>query len=117
MTRRQLLGTPFLLPALRAQVRYREYARCLPDYLTTLAADAYERRNARLAQLTTPAAIREYQSWARRTFLQLAGDSPQRTPLNLRNVGTLDRPAYRIQKLVYESRPGLVVTANLYVPK
>jgi cephalosporin-C deacetylase-like acetyl esterase len=117
MTRRQLLGTTFLLPALRAQVRYREYGRCLPDYLTAIAEDAYARRNARLAQLTTPSAIREYQAWARRTFLQLAGDMPERTPLNLRNAGTLDRPAYRVSKLVYESRPGLVVTANLYVPK
>jgi cephalosporin-C deacetylase-like acetyl esterase len=117
MTRRQLLGTSLLLPALRGEVRYREYARCLPDYLAALAADAYQRRIARLAKLTTPAAIKECQTWARRTFLQLAGDIPDRTPLNLRTAGTLDRPAYRIEKLVYESRPGLVVTANLYIPK
>ncbi len=117
MTRRQLLGTTLLLPALRAEVRYREYGRCLPDYLTALAEEACARRNARLAKLTTPPAIREYQAWARRTFLQLAGDLPERTPLNVRTVGSLDRPAYRIEKLVYESRPGLVVTANLYVPK
>jgi hypothetical protein len=28
-----------------ASIRYREYARCLPDYLAGLAKDAYERRN------------------------------------------------------------------------
>jgi cephalosporin-C deacetylase-like acetyl esterase len=117
MTRRQLLGTPLLLPALRAQIRYREYARCLPDYMTALAADAYKRRNDRLAKLTTPAAVRDYQSWARRTFLQLAGDLPERTPLNTRTVGSFERPHWRVEKLVYESRPGLFVTANLYIPK
>ncbi len=117
MTRRQLLATPFLVPALRAEIRYREYARCLPDYMTALAADAYKRRSDRLAKLTSPAAIKDYQSWARRTFLQLAGALPERTPLNVRTVGSLDRRAYRIENLVYESRPGLVVTANLYVPK
>lgn len=117
MTRRQLFGTTLLLPALRGEVRYREYGRCLPDYLAALAEDAYARRNARLAKLTASAAIRDYQAWARRTFLQLAGDLPERTPLNVRTVGSLDRPAYRVEKLVYESRPGLVVTANLYVPK
>ncbi len=117
MTRRQLLATPLLLPALRAEIRYREYARCLPDYLGALAADAYKRRNERLAKLTSPAAIKDYQAWARKTFIQLAGGLPERTPLNLRTVGTLDRPAYRVEKLVYESRPSLVVTANLYVPK
>ena len=32
-------------------IRYREYARCLPDYLADLAADAYARRNARIARI------------------------------------------------------------------
>jgi cephalosporin-C deacetylase-like acetyl esterase len=117
MTRRQLLGTPFLLPALQAQTRYREYARCVPDYFAALAADAYSRRNTRLARLTTPKAIRDYQAWARQTFIELAGGLPERTPLNLRTVGSFDRPAWRVEKLVYESRPGFFVTANLYIPK
>src|ERR1041384_6508099 len=119
MTRRKLLGTPFLLgaSALRAQIRYRDYARCGPDYLAALAADAYAKRNARIAALKTPAAIRDYQSWARRTFLKLVGELPERTPLNLRTTGSLDRPGYRLEKVVYESRPGLFVTANLYIPK
>jgi dienelactone hydrolase len=112
MTRRQALAL-LGVPALRGEIRYREYARCLPDYVTTLAADAYRRRNERIA--STP--VREYQAWARRTFLQLAGPLPERTPLHLRTTGTVDRPAYRIEKVVYESRPGLFVTANLYVPK
>jgi cephalosporin-C deacetylase-like acetyl esterase len=116
-----MLGSACALAAskLRAQpaIRYREYARCLPDYLADLAADAYARRNARIARLKTPAAIRDYQAWARRTFQQLAGAMPEKTPLNLRTVGALERGAYRVEKIVYESRPGLVVTANLYLPK
>jgi cephalosporin-C deacetylase-like acetyl esterase len=112
MTRRlalALLGAPLL----RGEIRYREYARCLPDYVTALAAEAYRRRNERIASMP----VREYQAWARRTFLQIAGPLPERTPLHLRTTGTVDRAAYRIEKLVYESRPGLFVTANLYVPK
>src|SRR3954469_23377730 len=64
MTRRQILATPLLLgaSALRAQTRYREYSRCGPDYLAALAADAYARRNARIAALKTPTAIRDYQA-------------------------------------------------------
>lgn len=42
---------------------------------------------------------------------------PKRTPLRARVTGTLDRPAYRIEKLVFESSPGLYVTANFYLPK
>lgn len=47
---------------------YRDYSKCLPDYLSTLARAAYEKRNAQLATLTIPAAIRERQRWVRQTF-------------------------------------------------
>jgi len=104
-------------PPAGGAIGYREYARCLPDYLAALAAGAYARRNARIASLNAPAAIRDYQAWARRTFQQLAGALPERTPLNLRTTGALERSGYRIEKVVYESRPGLFVTANLYLPK
>jgi cephalosporin-C deacetylase-like acetyl esterase len=41
---------------------------------------------------------------------------PERTPLKPQITGTLTRPDYRIEKLVFQSRPGLYVTANLYLP-
>jgi len=125
ITRRRLIGSACAFAASRmgAQTRttpaiaYREYARCLPDYLSALAADAYERRNARVASVTTASAVREYQGWARHTFGQLIGPLPAKTLLNLRTMGAVERNAYRIEKIVYESRPGLFITANLYLPK
>ncbi|MBI3858315.1 MAG: acetylxylan esterase [Planctomycetes bacterium] len=42
---------------------------------------------------------------------------PERTPLKAEITGTVDRPAYRIEKLVFQSRPGLYVTGNFYLPK
>jgi len=116
LTRRQLIAAA-LAPGLRAQIAYRDYARCLPDYLSALAADAYARRNQKLAALHTPADIRKYQGWARDTFKTLVGALPERSPLNTRTVGAFERDRYRVEKLVYESRPGLIVTANLYLPK
>ena len=121
-SRRKILGamlTGALAPRLYGQgeIRYREYARCLPEYLKALAAEAYGRRNARIAGLRSVAAIRQYQSWARATFLRVAGGLPERTPLNLRTTGAFDRDAYRVEKLVYESQPGIFVAANLYVPR
>jgi dienelactone hydrolase len=41
---------------------------------------------------------------------------PPRTPLNATVTGTIEREGYRIDKVRYESRPGLLVTAHLYVP-
>ncbi|MBN2328612.1 MAG: prolyl oligopeptidase family serine peptidase [Candidatus Omnitrophica bacterium] len=45
------------------------------------------------------------------------GEYPDKTPLNPRIVGTIERDAYRIEKLIFESRPGFLVTSNLYIPK
>src|SRR5262249_24403708 len=41
---------------------------------------------------------------------------PPKTPLNAKITGALERDGYRIEKLVYESRPNFPVTAHVYVP-
>ncbi len=109
-----------LSPKLRAAdlsgFYYREYSKCLPDYLSALARAAYEKRNAHLARLTSPAAIHDRQRWVRQTFWNLIGGEPERTPLNPRVTGQFERTGYRLEKVVYESRPRLFVSANLYVP-
>jgi cephalosporin-C deacetylase-like acetyl esterase len=88
----------------------------LPEYLARLARESYQRRNAAIAKLTTPAAIERRKQWVRETFWKLTGGEPQRTPLNPRTTGRFERSGYRVENVVYESRPGLPVTANLYVP-
>ena len=42
---------------------------------------------------------------------------PERTPLNARVVGVVDRGDFKIEKLIFESQPGFLVDALLYVPK
>ena len=95
---------------------YRDYSRCLPDYLRDLAERAYQSRNRAILKLTTPAAIRERQQWVTETFWKLVGGMPDRTPLNARTVGSFDRPKYRVEKVVYESQPNFHVSGTLYIP-
>lgn len=45
------------------------------------------------------------------------GPEPERTPLNARVTRVVERDDYRIENLIFESRPGFPVTANLYIPK
>ena len=40
----------------------------------------------------------------------------EKTPLNPRVLGTVERDGYRIEKVLFESRPGFYVASNLYVP-
>ena len=42
---------------------------------------------------------------------------PKRSPLRAAITGMLDRPKYRVEKLVFQSSPGLYVTGNFYIPK
>jgi dienelactone hydrolase len=121
MTRRDFFALPAAAfaqsgSAADSRVLYRNYSRCLPDLLRRLAAAAYETRNRRLAQLSTSAAIRDYQDWVTRTFWSLTGGLPERTPLNARTLGSLERSGYRLEKVVFESRPNFHVPANLYLP-
>lgn len=124
MTRRQLFtlaGASALTGPLQAMqsgpsVRYRDYSRCLPDYVSAQAEHSYRLRNAAIAKLATEAAIRERQRWVTRTFWMLNGGMPERTPLNARTVGSFEREGYRVEKVVYESQPNFFISANLYIP-
>ena len=41
---------------------------------------------------------------------------PEKTPLNAKTTGVLRRDAFNVEKVMFESRAGFFVTANLYVP-
>lgn len=55
----------------------------------------------------------------RRELLEMLGldPLPPRTPLKAVITGHLDRPNYRIEKIVFQSLPGLYVTGNFYLPR
>ncbi len=110
------LSAPLLAQAPFPGVQYRNYARCLPDYLRGLASSAYKKREAALARITSPLAARERQAWVRRTLVELIGGLPERTELNPQVIGALSRSGYRLERVIYESRPKLYISANLYVP-
>jgi len=54
----------------------------------------------------------------RRQFLDMLGldPLPPRTLLNARVTGSFERPGYHVENIVFESRPKLYVTGNLYLP-
>src|SRR3954447_25329609 len=102
MNRRAALAVFAGAAAARGENQYHRYSRCLPDYLEYLAKQALDKRNAALASIRTPDAFKARQRWARETFWQLLGGEPERTALNPKVTGGFDRPAWRLEKLVYE---------------
>ncbi|WP_414663146.1 alpha/beta hydrolase [Horticoccus sp. 23ND18S-11] len=57
--------------------------------------------------------IRETTAKVRRCF----GPLPEKTPLNPRVTKRVDRDAYTIENVIFDSRPNFPVTGNLYLPK
>src|SRR5438270_12268949 len=54
----------------------------------------------------------------RTSLLNAIGPFPEKPcPLEPKVLGTLSRSGCRIEKLVFQSRPDVWVTANLYVPE
>jgi dienelactone hydrolase len=75
-------------------------------------------RQERFARVKTEADLRDLQDELRRKLLRVIGGLPDaKTPLNPRVTGTIRMDGYRIDKLVFESVPGLHVTALVYVPE
>ena len=78
--------------------------------------DALDRRIERLQTLKSPEDIRDYQDRLRSFFVTQLGGFPDRTPLNAQTVRTIDAEGYRIENVLFESRPNHHITANVYVP-
>ena len=53
----------------------------------------------------------------RRKLAESFGKLPEKTPLNPKMTGRFERSHYVVEKIIFESRPSLFVTANLYIPK
>ncbi|MBY0513519.1 MAG: prolyl oligopeptidase family serine peptidase [Gemmataceae bacterium] len=87
--------------------------------------DAYFRAQVKdieahcLTDLTTREAWEERRPELRRQFLDMMGlwPLPPRTDLHVTVTGTVEADSFTVEKLHFQSVPGLYVTANLYVPK
>jgi dienelactone hydrolase/pimeloyl-ACP methyl ester carboxylesterase len=88
----------------------------LHDYLIDQAGLQFEARKLDVGVRKTPEAIRQRQESLRAKFRAALGELPERSPLNPRVVGTVAREGFRVEKVIYASRPGHHVTANLYLP-
>jgi len=94
----------------------RDYWNDWPRYLTARVNAARAQRKAVLEALRTEAQARERIQAVRSRVWELVGGPLDKTPLNPRQVGAIERKTYRIEKVIFESQPQVYVTAHLYVP-
>lgn len=92
------------------------YDREIAKYIAAQAA-ALER--VLLPEVRNPADFEKIKPALREEYFDMLGlkPMPERTPLHATITGKLEHEGYTVEKLHFQSLPGLYVTANLYLPK
>src|SRR5688572_26409834 len=93
------------------------FPRMVQEFFVARENALHQQRLDRLAALKTKSDAEAYVQTVRGKIRESFGPFPGKTPLNARVTKVVERDAYKIENVIFESRPGFLVTANLYVPK
>lgn len=87
------------------------------EFMTNYIRLLDEARREQFAAMATAADVDALRVRVRGKLAEMWGPFPEeKTPLNPRALGAIERPEYRVERIIYESRPRFFVTANLYRP-
>jgi len=104
-------------PAADTAAPLNRFPRMVQEYFVRRVRDAQQAGDRLRASLKTKEDAERYVATVRQKIRSCFGPLPEKTPLNPRVTGIVERDAYRIEKVIFESRPDFLATANLYVPK
>ncbi len=93
------------------------YGHMVHEYTVGRVRSILQERAARLDAIQTRAQAEAYVEEVRAKAARCFPALPARTDLKPQIAGTIDLGAICLEKVVYESRPGFLVSANLYLPK
>ena len=86
-------------------------------YQTSLAWHQDELRQSRWSQVNTENDLLQLRAGLRKSVLEMIGGLPtEKTDLHATITGRISASGFHIEKLIYQSLPGLYVTALVYVP-
>jgi dienelactone hydrolase len=93
------------------------FPRMVQEYFVHVVRQIESTGMAWRAALKTKEDAERYVEDVRKRVALAFGPLPEKTPLNPKITGVVERDTYRIEKVIFESRPGFFVTSNLYIPK
>jgi dienelactone hydrolase len=104
-------------PAVVSLPPLNRFPRMVQEYFVARVRQMEQASLKAQAALQTKADAEAHVQLVREKIRACFGPFPEKTPLKPRVTGTVERDAYTIEKIIFESRPGLLVTGNLYLPK
>jgi cephalosporin-C deacetylase-like acetyl esterase len=93
------------------------FPRMVQEYFVSQVRAAEQIIIQNQAKLRTKSDAEAYVRAVQARISECFGPMPQKSPLKPRITGTVERDTYKIEKVIFESRPDFLVTANLYIPK
>ena len=93
------------------------YETMVYDFIMGVAREQYSRRHNAIENLMNAKELHHRQKYLRECLLKMIGGLPDRTPLNPRVVGKLDKGDILVEKVIFESLPKFYITGLLYLPK
>lgn len=100
----------------RPWILYQNNNQALYKIITNEAFTLLEQREERVNNLATKEDWINYQNELKSKFYSSLSKF-QKTPLNTKVTGKLERENFTIDKIIFESHPGFYVTAALFIPK
>src|SRR6185369_2209851 len=89
----------------QALVPLNRFGRMLQEYSVARLREVEKTASARRAALRTKADAEAYVREVREKIRRSFGPFPEKTPLNARVTGTVERDTYKIENVIFESRP------------
>ncbi len=97
-------------------IKFNNPGTLLANYLIDQAAGYYETRDREIDALKTKDDWIKRQADVRSKLNLIAGPFPEKTPLNVKITGKVKKEGFTVEKVVYESFPGLYVTGCIFIP-
>jgi cephalosporin-C deacetylase-like acetyl esterase len=121
MNRRRFIAGSLALPASRALLaREPSYAAEMPDmllsHLSAKLSALATKWDAERSKIRTAADLENRNRFVREKFRQMIHGLPERSPLAPIVTAVHERDGYRVENVMFQSRPNFWVTGNLYVP-
>jgi cephalosporin-C deacetylase-like acetyl esterase len=111
------VGAALSRPAAAAPPPYAdEYPDMLAAYFAGKLDGLAKHWDSERAKITTAADVERRNRYVRGIFREMVHGFPARNPLNPVTAASFERPGYRVENVMFESRPNFLVTGNLYVP-
>lgn len=111
-----LFGQEENLNVLDSWIEWTDGKNMLIHHLNKQAFAYLDVRDKEIAGLKTQEDWINRQKKVKDILMNIVGPFPEKTPLNAKVTGVVKKEGFRIEKVIYESKPNFYVTACLFIP-